>query len=112
MAKQSAAQQTAAKPVKVEIAPAKGEASDLDGWLTETAGQIAGPRRDATPFKRALRDLLVELGKRPDTEAFSDSVSETLREAVADIDAVLTAQVNEVIHHEEFRALEGTWRGL
>jgi type VI secretion system protein ImpC len=28
------------------------------------------------------------------------------------IDELLTAQVNEILHHEDFQKLEGTWRGL
>jgi len=30
----------------------------------------------------------------------------------AQIDELLSAQVNEIIHHEEFQRLEGSWRGL
>lgn len=31
---------------------------------------------------------------------------------IAEIDRVLSAQVNEIMHHEEFQKLEGSWRGL
>ena len=31
---------------------------------------------------------------------------------IKDIDAKLTAQVNEILHHEKFQKLEGTWRGM
>src|SRR6478736_3098565 len=31
---------------------------------------------------------------------------------IAQIDALLSAQLNEVLHHPDFQKLEGTWRGL
>ena len=31
---------------------------------------------------------------------------------IAQIDKTLTEQVNLIIHHEDFKSLEGTWRGL
>src|SRR6516165_7761209 len=40
-----------------------------------------------------------------------DAVS-TIEAIVAEIDRKLSEQINLIIHHEEFRALEGTWRGL
>jgi type VI secretion system protein ImpC len=31
---------------------------------------------------------------------------------IAEIDRKLSEQLNQIIHHEDFKALEGTWRGL
>lgn len=31
---------------------------------------------------------------------------------IKEIDAKLTAQTNEILHHEKFQKLEGTWRGM
>ncbi|VYT91524.1 type VI secretion system contractile sheath large subunit [Metakosakonia massiliensis] len=31
---------------------------------------------------------------------------------IADIDAVLSEQVNEILHHEKFQSMESTWRGI
>ncbi|HST22729.1 MAG TPA: type VI secretion system contractile sheath large subunit, partial [Blastocatellia bacterium] len=31
---------------------------------------------------------------------------------IAEIDRLLTAQLNEIMHAEEFQKLEGSWRGL
>ena len=36
----------------------------------------------------------------------------TINSLIAEIDQKLTDQVNEILHHEEFQALEGSWRGL
>lgn len=41
----------------------------------------------------------------PDTESM-------LNARIADIDRLLSSQLNAIVHHEEFQRLEGTWRGL
>jgi type VI secretion system protein ImpC len=41
----------------------------------------------------------------PDTEAM-------LNERIAEIDRLVSAQLNEVMHHPELQRLEATWRGL
>src|SRR5437016_10046211 len=42
----------------------------------------------------------------------SDDAVKTIQAIIAEIDKKLSEQVNAIIHHEEFRSLEGTWRGL
>ena len=42
----------------------------------------------------------------------SDDAVKTIQAIIAEIDKKLSEQVNAIIHHEEFRTLEGTWRGL
>ncbi len=46
------------------------------------------------------------------TSLISDDVVRSIEAIIAQLDAKLTEQVNEIIHHEAFRSLEGTWRGL
>src|SRR5262245_13102913 len=41
----------------------------------------------------------------PDTEAMINA-------RIAQIDALISAQLNEVMHHPDFQRLEGSWRGL
>ncbi|HEY7394987.1 MAG TPA: type VI secretion system contractile sheath large subunit [Gemmatimonadaceae bacterium] len=41
----------------------------------------------------------------PDTEAMINA-------RIAQIDALISAQLNEVMHHPDFQKLEGSWRGL
>jgi type VI secretion system protein ImpC len=41
----------------------------------------------------------------PDTEAMINA-------RIAQIDALISSQVNEVMHHPDFQKLEGSWRGL
>ena len=42
----------------------------------------------------------------------ADDVVGTISAIIAEIDLKLTEQVNQIMHHEDFRKLEGAWRGL
>ena len=46
------------------------------------------------------------------TQLVSEDAIRTIEAIIAELDRKLTEQVNLIMHHEEFRALEGTWRGL
>src|SRR5690242_15720297 len=41
----------------------------------------------------------------------SDAVA-SIEAIIAEIDKKLSDQVNEIIHHQDFQQLEGSWRGL
>jgi type VI secretion system protein ImpC len=47
-----------------------------------------------------------------DTKLISKNVATTIEGLVGAIDEKMTAQVNEIIHNENFMKLEGRWRGL
>ena len=42
----------------------------------------------------------------------SDDAIKTIQSMIAELDKKLSEQVNLILHHDEFKALEGTWRGL
>ncbi len=42
----------------------------------------------------------------------SDDAVGTINAIIAEIDAKLTEQINQILHNEEFQTLEGAWRGL
>src|SRR3974377_722244 len=46
------------------------------------------------------------------TVTFDKNVSRTFDRAIAAIDAKLSDQLNAIMHHPKFTALEGSWRGL
>ena len=66
-----------------------------------------GARED---IKNAVRTLAEQA--LSSTTLVSDDAVKTIQAIIAAIDAKLTEQVNEIIHNEAFRQLEGTWRGL
>jgi type VI secretion system protein ImpC len=45
-------------------------------------------------------------------QLISDDTVKSLKEMIAQLDAQLTSQIDEILHHEEFQQLEGAWRGL
>jgi type VI secretion system protein ImpC len=47
-----------------------------------------------------------------DTSIVSSDAVRTIEALIAGIDKKLTDQVNAVLHHPDFQALEGAWRGL
>jgi type VI secretion system protein ImpC len=66
-----------------------------------------GARED---IKNAVRTLAEQA--LATTNLVSDDAVKTIQAIIAAIDAKLTEQVNEILHHEAFRSLEGSWRGL
>jgi len=44
--------------------------------------------------------------------ALSKDTETTINARIAQIDKLISAQLNEVLHHPAFQKLEGTWRGL
>jgi type VI secretion system protein ImpC len=46
------------------------------------------------------------------TVTVSDNLSVTLDARVAELDALISAQLSEIMHHPAFQKLESTWTGL
>lgn len=46
------------------------------------------------------------------THLVSDDALKSIEAIIAALDAKLTAQINQILHHENFQKLEGAWRGL
>lgn len=47
-----------------------------------------------------------------DTAIVSDDVVASIESLIAQIDEKLSAQVNKIMHHDDFQQLESAWRGL
>lgn len=45
-------------------------------------------------------------------DKISNDVAESINIRIAQIDELISAQLNQVMHHPEFQSLEATWRGL
>ncbi len=46
------------------------------------------------------------------TTLISDDVLTSIEAIIAEIDAKLSEQINQILHHEDYQKLEGAWRGL
>src|SRR5689334_2527669 len=46
------------------------------------------------------------------TALISEDAVKSIEAIIAEIDKKLSEQINLILHHEDFKRLEGTWRGL
>lgn len=84
------------------------EASLLDTIVDQGRFGTAAPARERGKglIKRFVSEILEgTITVSPDTESM-------LNARIADIDRLLSVQLNEIMHHPEYQKLEGTWRGL
>lgn len=72
----------------------------------EQEKNASSPERDRET--ELLASLLLLCGKKP----AAASASEWIAGIIAEIDKRISAQINQILHHEAFQKLEGTWRGL
>jgi type VI secretion system protein ImpC len=66
--------------------------------------------RAAEEIESAVQTLAEYVLK--DTQLVSTDAVESIEALIAQIDQKLTDQVNLIMHHEDFQALESAWRGL
>jgi type VI secretion system protein ImpC len=80
----------------------------LDQILTE--GRMA---RDDFQKERA-KDMIGEFVSQvmAGELTMSKNMDVAINARIAEIDRLITAQMNEIMHNEEFQKLEGSWRGL
>ncbi len=94
------------------------QASPLSAPFTQTEEANEFQRilqKDFLPSQResvfGTAEKLIEIAKARPSLIHEDS-SETLQAVIADLDKRISQQLNKVLHHQEFQALEGSWRGL
>lgn len=103
MAEEQAQQQAAT--VTVEEGASGGL---LDQILTE--GKLA--RADYQ--KQHAKDMIAEFVSQVmgGQLVVSKDMDTAINARIAEIDRLISAQLNEIMHHEDFQKLEGSWRGL
>lgn len=84
------------------------EASEFENLLTKEFR----PKTDRQT--EAIKDAVNTLAHQAlaDTATISDDAVKTIESIIAEIDQKLSEQINLILHHNDFRALEGTWRGM
>ena len=60
------------------------------------------------------KDLIGEFSSRvlKDENLSQKDVATLINEQIAELDDLISAQLNEILHHEEFQKMEGAWSGL
>jgi type VI secretion system protein ImpC len=81
----------------------------LDRILSE--GKLARDETQRAYAKDLLGEFVNEVLAEGSGTVASDVVA-LINDRIAQIDDLLSAQLNEVLHHAEFQALESSWRGL
>ena len=75
-------------------------------------------QKEFRPKSDAAKTAVEEAVKTPAEQALtnvnlvSDDALRSIEAIIAAIDETLTAQVNEILHNDEFQKLESAWRGL
>src|SRR6476619_6184948 len=95
-----------------------GAQTAAPGAATETTegpsflDQVVAATRQTAPDQ--AQDLVKNLVEQAlaGTVTFDKNLSRTFDQAIAAIDRKLSEQLNAIMHHPKFSALEGTWRGL
>ena len=96
------------KEAAVQTAEAPQEGSLLDKILTDG-------RMDRDDFqKERAKDMIGEFVGQvmAGTMTMSKNMDLTINSRIAEIDRLISSQLNEIMHHEDFQKLEGSWRGL
>src|SRR5260370_11867234 len=90
------------------VEPALAEADDFAALLK----QKFKPRSDraASEVENAVQTLVTQA--LDDSSLVKGDVIDTIEEMIARLDEKLTAQMNEILHAQEFQKLESAWRGL
>ena len=96
-------------------APALAAAPAVPSRDVELAGLIEREFQPAGELQRAAVEQAVRaLAEQAlmHTVTVSDDAYSTIEAVLAAIDSKLTEQINVILHHEQFQALESAWRGL
>jgi type VI secretion system protein ImpC len=95
-----------AKTEVTEVAQQEGGL--LDQVITET--RIGRNEEQRAESRRQIVTLVEEVMRG--TVRIAKDLETTISARIADIDQLLSAQLNEIIHAPEFQKLEASWRGL
>ena len=92
----------------VETQEAAQEVGLLDQILTE--GRLARDEFQKEQAKDMIGEFVNQVMSGELT--LSKNMDVSINARIAEIDRLLSVQMNEIMHHEEFQKLEGSWRGL
>ncbi|WKE65740.1 type VI secretion system contractile sheath large subunit [Gallaecimonas kandeliae] len=70
----------------------------------------ATKQTESSRAEELIRTLAEEAMKG--TVTWNKNLTVTFNEAIKQLDQMISGQLSEIMHHEEFQKLEGSWRGL
>src|ERR1051326_7248275 len=97
-----------ADQLQAQPAAATAEVSEFESLLTRDFKPKTDEAKSAV--KLAVQTLAEQALAA--TTLVSDDAIKTIEAIIAELDRKLTEQINIILHHEDFKKLEGSWRGL
>ena len=99
------------------MAEQKPQAAPSPGTKVQEGGLLDRIVENFTPDKNqqaAARDIIADFAKQVLDGAivYAKDTESMVKARIAELDRLISAQLNEVMHSPEFQQLEGTWRGL
>ncbi|MFO8174415.1 MAG: type VI secretion system contractile sheath large subunit [Gemmatimonadota bacterium] len=93
-------------------AAAEAEGQEVELSLLDRIVEEARPAEESA--RRRAKDMIGSFIKSvlDETVTYSKDTEAMLNEQIRQLDDLLSAQLNEVMHHEKFKKLESSWRGL
>ncbi len=89
---------------------ASGSGSLLDQIVQN--GKMANEPSQETYAKKLIGQFAAQILDEDMKFSPDKGVVSMINERIAEIDGLLTSQLNAILHHPEFQALEASWRGL
>ncbi|MGC6447834.1 MAG: type VI secretion system contractile sheath large subunit [Rubripirellula sp.] len=98
-------------PTSAGSPQAEGSAMEMSDFESLLEKEFR-PKSDQA--KQAVESAVQTLAEQAlsQTALISSDALKSVEAIIAEIDSKLSAQVNEIMHHEDFQKLEGAWRGL
>ena len=97
---------------EAEQQKAAAEAQEVELSLLDQIVEEARPAEESA--RKRAKDMIGAFIKSvlDETVTYSKDTEAMLNEQIRQIDDLLSAQLNEIMHHEKFKKLESSWRGL
>jgi len=97
---------------EAEEQKAAAEAQEVELSLLDQIVEVARPAEESA--RKRAKDMIGSFIKSvlDETVTYSKDTEAMLNEQIRQIDDLLSVQLNEVMHHEKFKKLESSWRGL
>lgn len=98
--------------LKTKDAPAEAEALDLGEFSALLEKDFRIKDSESEKLQGLVQNLALAAQERSGATAISGNAIKSIKSLIAGIDAILTEQMNEILHAPEVSKMEGTWRGL
>jgi type VI secretion system protein ImpC len=91
------------------MAEDKEKKTEQETQVEETSVEKLVDMLDTEEKKGAVAELIGRIGKEAEVFRVGGALIDSY---IAEIDKALSTQMDEILHHDDFQALESTWRGL